>query len=96
MACQQVTRPRAKRARRDVETPDYIGFVRRAIRAAGRRVAMGDPVELAELVEAQREMERVVRDAVRAMREHHGYSWAEIAAELNLTRQGAYQRYGRP
>lgn len=82
--------------RREVETPDYIrGFLTRAIRGAGKRVANGDPVDLAELVALRDEFDAVLVDAVRGMRERHGYSWSDIARELGTTRQAAQQYYGR-
>ena len=42
-------KPRLTR-RRERETSDYAGMVRRVLRAHGRRVADADPEDLAELV----------------------------------------------
>jgi uncharacterized protein with PIN domain len=77
------------------ENTDYTAFARRIIRAHGRRVAQGDPVDLAELVELRADMDQVIRQAVVGMRERHGYSWADIGRELGITRQAAQQQYGR-
>lgn len=87
-------RPR-KRRRREVETTDYLKFCRRILRAAGRRVAEGDPIDLADLVEVRRELDEVIGTAVVGMRERYGYSWTEIGRELGVTRQSAQQTYGR-
>lgn len=90
-----MTTARRKRARVEVETVDYIrGFLARAIKGAGKRVSDGDPVDLAELVRLRAEFDEVIVDAVRGMRERHGYSWADIARELGTTRQAAHATFG--
>ena len=83
------------RRRREVETDQYAAFARRIMRAFGRRVANGDPLDLAELVAIRDEMDQVIVQAVRGMRETHGYSWAEIARDLGTSRQNAQKVYGR-
>lgn len=77
------------------ETSDYLGMVRRVIRSAGRRVAEGDEVDLAELLKLRESVEEAIADAVRGQREQYGRSWAYIALGLGTTRQNAQQRYGR-
>ena len=82
-------------AKEACENSEYTAFARRIIRAHGRRVANGDPVDLAELVGLRADMDQVIRQAVHGMRETHGYSWADIGRELGMTRQAAQQQYGR-
>ena len=77
------------------ETTDYLAMLRRMTRALGRRLAAGDPSDLAEAVKLQRELDDVIRASVQAMREETGYSWQQLADELGCTRQAAQQRYGR-
>ncbi len=83
------------RRRREVETDEFLSFARRIVRAAGKRVGDGDPVDLAALVAVRRELQEVEVRAVEAMRERYGYSWAEIGRDLGMTRQAAQQYYGR-
>jgi hypothetical protein len=80
--------------RRDVvENDDYGAFARRIVRAYARRVAAGDVEALAPLVALTAELETSIQDAVDGLRAF-GYSWAEIATRLGMTRQGAWQRWG--
>jgi hypothetical protein len=85
---------RRTRRREDVENPEFAAFGRRIIRAHGRRVAAGDVEGLAELLALAAEVEQATQAAVDGLR-GHGYSWAEIARRLGLTRQAAQQRWGR-
>src|SRR5438874_8414388 len=82
------------RAGRVVENDAYAAFIRRVLRAHGRRVATGDVEALADLVALAEDIDRAVGDAVRGLR-GFGYSWAEIASRLGVTRQAAQQRWGR-
>jgi hypothetical protein len=83
-----------KRPRPAVENDEFAAFVRRVIRAWGRRVAAGDVDAVADMAAAAGELDTVLRDAVAGLRAK-GYSWAEIAARLGVTRQAAHQRWGR-
>jgi len=76
-----------------VEKDAYSAFVRRAIRAAGRRAGNGDVDGLADLVSLAGELDRAIDSAVRGLRDA-GYSWGEIASRLGVTRQAAQQRWG--
>lgn len=78
-----------------VETSEYVGMLRRTIRALGRRVADGDPVDLGAAVQLRAELDEVIRASVLEMRSSSGFSWQQIADELGITRQGAYQRFGK-
>jgi hypothetical protein len=76
-----------------VENDAYSAFLRRAVRAAGRRVAGGDVEGLADLLSLAGEVDRATDTAVRGLRES-GSSWGEIASGLGVTRQAAQQRWG--
>jgi hypothetical protein len=77
-----------------VETMDYLAMVKRMLRAAGRRVADADEIELAELVKLRDELEATIAAAVQGQHDR-GVSWRGIAAGLGMTRQSAHERYAR-
>jgi hypothetical protein len=85
----------ANRRRRVVENDDYAAFLRRVIRAYSRRVAEGDIEAVADLTAVADEIDTAIQDAVTGLR-GVGYSWADIALRLNITRQAAQQRWGSP
>jgi hypothetical protein len=72
----------------------YAGMVRRIVRAYGRRIADSDPDDLALILSVRAELDEAIAVAVAGMREA-GFSWAEIARPLGMTRQAAQQRWGR-
>lgn len=74
-----------------VETAPYTAFLRRAIRALGRRVADGDVEDLAELLRLRDELDAAAAIAVAGL--HERYSWQRIADVLGVTRQAAMQRW---
>lgn len=76
---------------RERETPEFASMVRRQVRALGRRVADGDPVDLGEFRALQSEVDDALRTAVRGLRDRH--SWAQIAEGLGTTRQSAHERF---
>jgi hypothetical protein len=76
-----------------VENDDYAAFTRRIVAAHGRRIAAGDVEGLADLIALGTEIERATATAVAGLRAF-GYSWAEIASRLGITRQAAQQRWG--
>jgi hypothetical protein len=79
-----------------VENDAYAAFAARVVRAYGRRVADGGDIDaLADLLGLADEIDRAVHTAVTGLRAF-GYSWAEIAARLGITRQAAQQRWGTP
>jgi hypothetical protein len=86
---------RKKRTRRVVDTFDYAAFVRRIVRAYGRRIAAGDIEALPGLALLSRELDEAILAAVKGLREF-GYPWSEIATRLGITRQAAQQRFGHP
>ena len=81
--------------RRERETPEYAQMVRRIIRGHGRRCADADPEDLAELIAMSLTLDEAVTTAVAGLR-RNGFSWAQIAAPLGITRQAAQMRFGAP
>lgn len=85
-----------KRPRRERETSEYASFARRAVRAYSRRVGeAGDVESLAGMLALSRDLDGAIAQAVKGLREDHGYSWADIASRLGVTRQACQQRWGR-
>lgn len=80
-------------SRRERETPEYAGMVRRIIRAHGRRVGDADPEDLAELVAMAETLKEAIAAAVAGQRAA-GFSWAAIGRGLGVTRQAAQMHYG--
>lgn len=86
-------KPRS-RPRRYVENTDYAAFVSRAITAHGRRIAEGKDIDaLPELVALTTSIDTAIATAITGLRTL-GYSWADIALRLGITRQAAHQRWG--
>lgn len=83
------------RRRRVVENDEYAAFLGRVIRAYSRRVSAGDIEAIADMTDLADEMSAAIQHAVTDLR-GHGYSWADIARRLNVTRQAAQQRWGSP
>ena len=81
------------RRRRPVENDEYASFIRRIIRAHARRVAAGDVDALADITKLATELDEAISKAVAGLR-MSGYSWAEMAGRLGVTRQAARQRWG--
>jgi hypothetical protein len=82
-----------KRPRRQVENDEYGAFIRRVLRAYSRRVGDGDVEALVLLAGLAEEIDTAMAEAVKGLRAH-GYSWAEIGSRLDISRQGAQQRWG--
>lgn len=85
---------RRRRARRDVETSDYVAFLKRAIYGYGGRIG-DDPAALVHL----RELEDALRDAVNlgcylANKGPDRYSQNEQARILGVKRQAIAKRIG--
>ncbi len=57
-------------------------------------LAAGDIDALADMTGLAAELDEAITQAVTGLRTA-GYSWAEIAARLSVTRQAAQQRWGR-
>src|SRR6266508_3315373 len=86
-----LTRFRPERS--TVENDQYAAFVRRIVRSYAGRVAAGDVEALPGLLDLYGELDDYTRRAVLGLRAF-GYSWAEIAARIGITRQAAQQRWG--
>ena len=82
-----------KRPYRVVENDEYAAFLRRVIRAYSRRVASGDIEAITTMANLADRLEDATRQAITGLRAF-GYSWADIAMRLGITRQGAQQRWG--
>jgi hypothetical protein len=82
-----------KRRSRVVENDEYAAFLRRVIRAYSRRVAAGDIEAVSTMARLADDLDQAIRQAITGLREY-GYSWADIAMRLGITRQGAQQRWG--
>jgi hypothetical protein len=80
--------------RRAVENGEYAAFARRVLRAYARRVADGDVEALTLMLGLSAEIDSAISQAVTGLR-CFGYSWAEIGSRLGITRQAAWQRWGR-
>lgn len=87
-------RRRSKRPKRSVEALEFIGAVRRFLRAAGSRVATADEYELRALLELQNDLDQAIATAVAGQRSI-GRSWAYIALATGASREAAYQRWGK-
>lgn len=76
------------------EAPELGATSRRFARALASRAAEGDTEGLEQLVEVGRSVQDATASAVRSLH-GFGYSWAEIADVLGVTKQAAQQRYGK-
>jgi hypothetical protein len=76
-----------------VENDDYAAFTHRVIAAHGRRIARGDIEGITALAEIAITLDAALSLAIRGLRAQ-GYSWADIATRLGITRQAAQQRWG--
>jgi hypothetical protein len=83
----------APRTRNVVENDDYAAFTQRVIAAHGRRIAQGDIEGLATLAGLADDIDNALREAITGLRAA-GFSWADIATRLGITRQAAQQRWG--
>jgi S-DNA-T family DNA segregation ATPase FtsK/SpoIIIE len=81
------------RERGVVENDTYVAFVRRIVAAYARRVGTGDVEALPHMLALSRDLDAAIGQAVTGLRKA-GYSWAEIASRLGITRQAAHQRWG--
>jgi hypothetical protein len=81
--------------RRVVENDEYAAFLRRVIRAYSRRVAAGDIEAIADMAAVADEVAVAMHHAIYGLRSI-GYSWADVALRLGITRQAAQQRWGSP
>lgn len=76
-----------------VEMAEYLQAARRFIRAAGRRVADGDPEDLTDLLALQDVLAEAIQEGVDGILTRR--SWADVARGAGTTRQAAFQRWGK-
>ena len=81
-----------KRRYRAVENDEYAAFLRRVIRAYSRRIAAGDIEAITDMTDLADHLDHAIRQAITGLHTL-GYSWADIAMRLGITRQGAQQRW---
>ncbi len=81
------------RARRIVENDDYAAFTRRILAAHARRIGHGDIEGLNSLAALAADIDTALHTAVTGLRVA-GFSWADIATRLGISRQAAQQRWG--
>lgn len=77
-----------------VETSAYFEMLGRMIAAAGRRVAKGDPEDLAQLVALAAALDDAAAVGVAGIRAS-GRSWADVGRATGMTRQAAHERWSR-
>lgn len=77
--------------RRVVETPSFAAFVRRIVRAYGRRLADADEVDLAEAWRLRELLDQQIDAAIPALRER--YSWQAIGDAVGMSKQAAHERW---
>lgn len=76
------------------ESDEFGQFVRRVLRAYSRRVADRDIEGLAGLAQLAADVDAATVAAVDQLHAA-GYSWDDIGQALGISRQGAWQRFGR-
>ena len=79
--------------RRAVENGEYAAFAHRILTAYAHRIASGDLESLPLLTALATDIDTAIGQAVTGLHAF-GYSWADIAARLGVTRQAAQQRWG--
>jgi hypothetical protein len=87
------TRLTPKRPRPLVENDSYAAFAHRVLAAYARRIATGDIESLPLLTALAADVDAAIGQAITGLHAF-GYSWADIAARLGVTRQAAQQRWG--
>jgi len=85
-----------RRRHREVETPAYVAFARRILRALSRRVG-ADLDGLRDLVALRDEVDGTIADAVARLRNDPDIpaSWGEIAEVLGQPRSTVSSRYSK-
>ncbi len=76
------------------ESDKYGAFVRRIMRAYGRRVADLDIEGLKGLVELRTELDAEIVKSAQLL-QSQSYSWAQIGRVLGISKQAAQQRFGK-
>lgn len=82
--------------KRQREAAELAGAAARMLRALSRRAEAGDVQALVCLRDLDRTMGLEQLRAAHGLNVQHGYSWAEIGLACGISRQGAFQRWGKP
>lgn len=78
------------------ENAEFADMLTRMIRTYGKRVAAGDEVDLARMLQMEAELQSAIQAAVDGQRTGPlKASWAYIAGATGKTRQAAAQRWGK-
>ncbi len=93
-------RPARRKDARKTEPREQLAMIRRMVRAAGRRIVLEDPSELAQLVALRAELDATIARTAKALHETpdangHTFSWTAIGEAEGISRQAAYQKYGQ-
>lgn len=92
--CSDLCRVRGQRAERRYDSGEVGQAAIRLIRAAARRAGASDVAEFGVLWDVRAEVDRACTEAIGQLRTE-GFSWTEIAAEADQSRQGVTQWYQR-
>lgn len=84
----------AEPAERIIEVPQFAAFIRRSLRALGRRAGDADPEALRVFVELRRELDEAETAAMEALLDN-GFSYRELARPLGLTHVAVLRRLQR-
>ena len=88
-----LTPRRPARKSRYVDAIDFLGMVRRIVKAAGQRVGSADVDELQALVAIRADLDTAIVEAVRGLR-RSGVTWQDVGDVLGTSRQAAEQYFG--
>lgn len=83
-----------KRRKPRCETDEYAAMLRRLLRGYRRRVEVGDIDMLGDMAAMASDLDDMLHGAVGGCIDR-GYSYTDVAARLGITRQAAWQRFGR-
>lgn len=75
--------------------PDRITRAERELKSLTREVGQNDPEAFAQLVAIRDHFDSLIALAANELRNVQGYSWADLARPLGLSRQSVYERYRR-
>lgn len=73
---------------------EYIAFARRILKALEPRIGSADPDDLAELIHLRHALDSAIDAAVRGQRAN-GFTWAEIARPLGISRQAVQKKWAK-
>lgn len=83
-------------AKRPREAAEVAAAAARMMRALSRRAEAGDVQALVCLRDLDRTLGLEQLRAAHGLNVQHDYSWAEIGLACGISRQAAFQRWGKP